>query len=434
MNGRQGELEDGGPWNNVQYRRNRKSKGDGVEWTFLIQNLSDKVNRNILWRAFQQYGFISDVYVARKRDTRGRCFGFVRYVGVEHMKETLSSMNTVKMFGMKAMVSLAKYDKDHNKFNYSPDSYGRSEWRPKEYTNTNNNNTGGTNVQGNPSMKSHPPGPTFAGPAFVQNGTSYADRVRGNTQGKIHEAKVVMVDGKGSLYPLYCIKRSIIGYVKAMQPISNIRRALSADGLAEAGLSYIGGVMFMITCNDKTSAKDLLGKHSVFFQKIFSKFFLWNGEDIPSVRLVNLYILGVPFIIRDGLLFDKIGSQFGEVVQKSTFSWQNEDNSNGSVMIATPSISKIDEVVVLKWNEKTITARVVESCEQCSFNCDSDSLMDSSDSELESESEEEESPIDMEDVEEGEIRDILSGGSHNQINDDQPVAGESELPAGGNET
>ncbi|KAF5785268.1 putative RNA recognition motif domain, nucleotide-binding alpha-beta plait domain superfamily [Helianthus annuus] len=428
------EDDNGGPWHEVQYRKNRKSKGDGVEWTFLIQNLADKVNRNILWRAFQQYGFISDVYVARKRDARGRCFGFVRYVGVQNMEETLASMNAVKMFGMKAMVSLAKYDKDHKKFNYSPDTYVRSEWRPKEPTNSVNNRDGGTNVQGNPSMKTCSSGPSSAGTAFVHNGISYADRVRSNHQGNTHGAKVVTVESKGALYPLHCIGRSIIGYVKEMQSISNIRKALSAEGLVEVGLSYIGGVMFMITCNDKAGARDCLEKHSAFLHKMFSKVFIWNGEDIPLVHLVDLRIIGVPFLVRDGLLYDKIGNQFGEVIQKSSFSWQNEDNSTRSVKIVTSCMAKIDEVVVIKWNEKTVTVRVVESCEQYLFNCDTDSSTDSSDSELESESEDDEGPVDMEDAEEGEIRENPSGDYHNQTTDAQPASVEEEPPTGGNET
>ncbi|MFS7915791.1 hypothetical protein Hanom_Chr02g00169441 [Helianthus anomalus] len=43
-----GEHDEGGPWSEVQYRKNNRSRGDGVEWTFLVQNISDKVSRNIL--------------------------------------------------------------------------------------------------------------------------------------------------------------------------------------------------------------------------------------------------------------------------------------------------------------------------------------------------------------------------------------------------
>ncbi|MFS7934785.1 hypothetical protein Hanom_Chr05g00395761 [Helianthus anomalus] len=78
--------------------------------------------------------------------------------------------------------------------------------------------------------------------------------------------------------------------------------------------------------------------------------------------------------------------------------------------------------------------RVVESCEQYLFNCDIDSSTDSSDSELESESEEDEGPVDMEETEEGEIREDPSGDYHNQNIDAQPAIVEEEPPTGGNET
>ncbi|KAJ0466317.1 putative RNA recognition motif domain, nucleotide-binding alpha-beta plait domain superfamily [Helianthus annuus] len=133
MNDGGGEHDTGGPWSEVEYRKNYKGRGDGVEWTFLVQNIDEKVTKGILWRAFKPFGYVSDAYVARKRDTKGRCFGFIRYVGVADIKETLRSMNTVKMFGLIASVSLAKYDKDHNKINYAPELLGRKEWWPKDW-------------------------------------------------------------------------------------------------------------------------------------------------------------------------------------------------------------------------------------------------------------------------------------------------------------
>ncbi|MFS7995584.1 hypothetical protein Hanom_Chr12g01119641 [Helianthus anomalus] len=193
--------------------------------------------------------------------------------------------------------------------------------------------------------------------------------------------------------------------------------------------------MFMITYIDKATAKDYLEKHSIFFHKIFSKFFLWNGEDIPSSRLVTLSISGVPFLIRDGSLFDKIGSQFGDVIQKLSFSWQNEDNSSGLVKTVTSLMTKIDEVVVIKWNEKIVTARVLESCEQWLFNCDNYSTVDSNDSELESVSKEEEVSDDMEEVEEGDIRQNSASEVNKQFNGKQPaMVGERVSPTRGNES
>ncbi|MFS8031268.1 putative RNA-binding domain superfamily [Helianthus anomalus] len=56
-----------GPWNEVNYQKQRKSRGNGVEMIFIVQNLPDRLSKMELWRAFQPYGFVSDAYVACKK-------------------------------------------------------------------------------------------------------------------------------------------------------------------------------------------------------------------------------------------------------------------------------------------------------------------------------------------------------------------------------
>ncbi|MFS7995908.1 putative RNA recognition motif domain, nucleotide-binding alpha-beta plait domain superfamily [Helianthus anomalus] len=402
--GREGDSGDGGPWSNVQYRKNRKSKGDGIEWTFLVQNLSDRVSRNVLWRSFQPFRFISDVYVARKRDARGKCFGFVRFVGVDNMKDTLEKLNTIKMFDMKVVVSLAKYDKDHNRINYAPASLGRNVWRPKNDARGNVEQTHGGEYGGQPQVEKHVSANTPAGPSYVQEGRSYADLLKGNKGIAVEGAKVVSVEGKGSLYPLHCIGRSIVGYTKEVMSVGKVRLALEGEDMSEVGLSYVGGVTFMLTFKDKSTARDSMNSSSAFFQKKFSSFFLWNGEDIPFNRIAKINVVGVPFIIRDNSLFDRVGGLFGEVIQKSSFSWQNEDNSSGSVMVITEQKANIDEADVIKWNNKSIVVWASESIGQPPNIAVNELNMDIDDSELESDSDSDEDLVEEEVFEEGEVR------------------------------
>ncbi|KAF5815142.1 putative RNA recognition motif domain, nucleotide-binding alpha-beta plait domain superfamily [Helianthus annuus] len=404
-----GEPDYGGPWHDVQNRKNNRSRGDGVEWTFLVQNISDKVTRNVMWRAFRPFGFVSDVYVARKRDSRGRCFGFVRYVGVVNMKETLVSMNTVRMFDMKVTVSLAKYDKDHKKITYTPDMLGRCEWRPKNGQQMNKNNTGENKNAGCPQTTHQSSDQGHKHAPSIHEGRSYADLFKEETVEKCHGAKVITVQGKGSLYPLHCIGRSVLGYAKEVMSLSKMKQAIEDEGMTEVGLSFVGGVTYLLTFKDKVMANMCMELYVSFFKTMFSKYHLWLGEDVPFSRMATLNITGVPFIIRDNTLFDNIGGLFGEVVQKSSFSWRKEDNSLASVKVITSQSSKIDEAVVIKWNNRSIAIWVVESTDQWQPVRDDDSVLDSqdngfetnSDSDMESEDVELE---DMEDLEEGELR------------------------------
>ncbi|MFS7960904.1 putative RNA recognition motif domain, nucleotide-binding alpha-beta plait domain superfamily [Helianthus anomalus] len=406
-----GEPDDGGPWSEVKTRRNTRGRGDGIERTFLVQNISDKVTRSILWRVFRQYGFVSDVYVARKRDSRGKCFGFVRFVGVENMQETLMSMNTVVMFGMKVLVSLARYDKDHRKINYAPDMLGRSVWKPKSGQQDNRNHMVGDNNDGFPSMKNQSSNMGSYAKTSYQDGRSYADLVKGCDRGANSGAKVISVDGKGSLYPLHCIGRSVLGQAKEVMTTCSMRQKIEEEGMNEVGLSFVGGVTYLLTFRDKEYAKLCMELHEGFFKSVFSKFELWNGTDIPFSRLVNLCITGVPFLIRDYSLYDNIGSLFGEVVLKSTFSWEEEDNSGGSVTVVTSTPSKIEEAVVIKWNNKSVVTWVSESSQKWMPVMETSSLSDSQESGSDSESELEEEDEDMEELEEGEFG----------MNDDNPV-------------
>ncbi|KAI3687623.1 hypothetical protein L1987_81323 [Smallanthus sonchifolius] len=65
-----------------------------------------------MWKAFSEFGTVSDAYVAKKKDARGNVFGFVRFKGVSNVNGLLSEMSNVKNFEAKLSVSLAKYDRN----------------------------------------------------------------------------------------------------------------------------------------------------------------------------------------------------------------------------------------------------------------------------------------------------------------------------------
>ncbi|MFS7936141.1 hypothetical protein Hanom_Chr05g00411961 [Helianthus anomalus] len=334
-------------------------------------------------------------------------------MGIENMKETLVKLNSIKMFDTKVMVSLAKYDKDHKRFNHNPDNLSRNVWRPKGGGQYNLKHPEDLRFGGQPPIEKHASAYDKSGPSYVQAGISYADLLKGKNENQDLGAKVVNVEGKGSLYPLHCIGRAIIGDTKEIMSIGKVRLALEEEDLIDVGLSFVGGVTFLLTFNDKHSAMACMNSHSVFLNKVFSKFNLWNGEEIPFKRVAMINILGVPFLIRDNSLFDRIGGLFGDVIQNSSFSWQDEDNSLGLVKILTNNMSRIEEAVVIKWNKKSIVAWVSELPGQCMSSLKCGFNLENSDSELVSESDSDEELVNGEGYEEGEIypSNLADGGT-----------------------
>ncbi|MFS7890263.1 hypothetical protein Hanom_Chr00s000017g01616671 [Helianthus anomalus] len=164
---------------------------------------------------------------------------------------------------------------------------------------------------------------------------------------------------------------------------------MEENRLKDFGLSYVGRLTAIMTLSNKEVAMASMESHSESFSTLFSNFRLWNGEDIPFNRIATLNIFG-------GL--------FGEIIQPSTFSWQVEDNSMGSVKILTSQKSRIDEAVVISWNNKSFVAWASETPGLWSPNFDIDKSSESAGSESDEETE------DMGDeTEEGKFRPNMVG-------------------------
>ncbi|KAF5754385.1 putative RNA-directed DNA polymerase [Helianthus annuus] len=298
--------------------------------TFIVQNLSDRSTKMMLWRAFQPFGYVSDAYVARKKDKRGNCFGFIRYVGVENVDSTVEVMNKVKILEAKVSVSLAKYDKNHKKFIYTSKTMGEKTWRPKEPYHTNPRANEGTN----------------SGGAEFQRGKSYASLFQKDVHQSYTGSKVLSINIKGSAYPLHCINRSIHGVVKNLHVLNNLNNILSRSGLSNFGLSYVGGLSVLLTLGNSGRVKDVMTNYTEGLANAFSQYNVWKGEDLSKERIVSLRISGLPIQLRDNTVFDQIGGLFGKVVEEVA-AWKPDlDGYNVSVELnsghATPETSDAD--------------------------------------------------------------------------------------------
>ncbi|KAJ0914077.1 putative RNA recognition motif domain, nucleotide-binding alpha-beta plait domain superfamily [Helianthus annuus] len=409
------DIGGDGPWTEVQYNKNRKNRGNGVEMTFFVQNLPDRTTKSILWQAFQPHGFVSDAYVARKKDKRGNNFGFVRFMGVDNLDLTVAAMNTVKIFEAKVSVSLAKFDKNHKKFIYTSKVIGERVWKPKETSNSIPLNNYGASSGGAP----------------IREGVSFANLFRNGNNCNNLGSKTIEVDGRGVKYPVHCMGRSIHGVAKDLSSLKNLYQDLNSEGLNEFGLSYIGGLSVLLTLGNPDMVKEAMTKHVDCFSRIFSRFQVWKGEDLPVERVANLRITGVPVHLRDNTLYDRIGGLFGAVVQGSSFSWSDSVNANSSVLALVPHGKCIEESVVIKWKERRYVIWVSEDAAIWEPKLDGESPIDNmsesseEDSEGYSDNSDNESKME-DDVEDGEIRSV---NRFEDVRNDDEALPETDRPA-----
>lgn len=89
--------EEGGGWQVVENRRNRKQKGgtEKEQVTFYFRNFPDHCSEEDLRRNFEPVGRVEDIFLPEKRDKMGKRFGFVRFRQIEEPGRILERLNKV---------------------------------------------------------------------------------------------------------------------------------------------------------------------------------------------------------------------------------------------------------------------------------------------------------------------------------------------------
>ncbi|GKU90755.1 hypothetical protein SLEP1_g4707 [Rubroshorea leprosula] len=83
------------------------SQFSGWATTFFFYNFPEELEAKFLWNSFQMYGKVVDVYIPRKRDKKGKRYGFVRLSGVKNEMQMERRLNEIWIGSYKMRVKIA---------------------------------------------------------------------------------------------------------------------------------------------------------------------------------------------------------------------------------------------------------------------------------------------------------------------------------------
>lgn len=306
-------------------RFERDSDDPAVRTTFYVTNITDRVTGLQLREAFKEFVSVTDAWVPRKRSFKGRVFGFVRCEKLSDPYVVLDALNGIVIKDSRISVSLAMFDRSRNRISYGETDPPKKNWVPKD-----------KNV-----MVDEFPG---------------LSKVYGTTSGT---RKTIQIDDDAA-YPRHCMGRAIIGTADNIACMHKVKTMLVTAGFSEAAVSYIGGLSVLITFRDADEMNDFLIAKEINWREVFLSASPWNGQYTPMDRIVVLKVVGLPVLIRDSSVIDRIGGLFGKVVWPSDFSWISVDNAVGYTHVLTSLASRIDEEVALLWKGRNYPVWVVE--------------------------------------------------------------------------
>lgn len=270
----------------------------------------------------------------------------------------------MKFDGVKVSVALAKYDKAGNRIQY-PTTYPP---RPTSVP-----------VQVNQNQSHYQPIITKS----VSEKVSFKDIVSRDANPQL-QPKTINITHKSSWLPETIRKRAVLAEALNISCLVNARKILEAEGYTNLDISYVGGMFLLISFGNASLAKQFIDKFEASWRSLFSKVFIWDGQNLVLDRIVGIKIYGVPLLLRDESTFNQIGNSFGKVLLGSDFSWGDHDASCGKVLIRVNPGPSINEEITLNWFNKSYKVWVYEDMEEWfpSNYCDIESEEDEEDDEL----------------------------------------------------
>ncbi|KAL4588760.1 hypothetical protein LXL04_001655 [Taraxacum kok-saghyz] len=87
----------------------------GKAVSFYISNFPEIWNDDEIWRALKEAGNIVDLYIAKKRNAKGRKFGFARYFGVRDATIQEQRLNNIWMKKLRLKANIARFGRKESK-------------------------------------------------------------------------------------------------------------------------------------------------------------------------------------------------------------------------------------------------------------------------------------------------------------------------------
>nr|GEU51428.1 RNA-directed DNA polymerase, eukaryota [Tanacetum cinerariifolium] len=221
-----------------------------IAFSFYITNFPDYVDAKRLWVECQSYGRIVDAFIANKKSKAGKRFGFVRFLGLKNEEQLARSLASIWTGSYHLFASIARFYR-------------------QEKNEAVSKNNGDKTTNSIPSQKADHVGSS-------RNKKSYASSLNGDRDSKVEKQVTDVKDNTLSNVPLTpslitpalvlddsCVSvrdlsRHVMGRVKDLNYIPNLRTLLTKKAFSDVKLTYLGGMWVMIELDNEVTKLKML--------------------------------------------------------------------------------------------------------------------------------------------------------------------------------
>ena len=299
-----------------------------ADTSFFFTNFPEHFMERDLWKVFQRWGRVLDVFVSRKLNARKQKFGFVRFQGVNDVFSLERKLDAIWISTWKLQVNLPKYQrKDGPRKQRNEGS--RLGWDSK--LNTTQPREAG-NVKGKQTEQF-----SFAqvvSDGVVKNGTG---ENASSSQGD-ETVYQITVEIKQDSW----LEGSYVGSFKEFSCLQSIKESFVMGGFSLVKLRYLGGRFALLSCEEEGSLRKIITDNRSWFDEIFTSVTPWDGSFELKERCAWIRCRGILLQLWCNQSFSKVGAVVGEVVETDEATEKRETLEFARVRVKTLVSSTIN--------------------------------------------------------------------------------------------
>ncbi|GJY01855.1 RNA-directed DNA polymerase, eukaryota [Tanacetum coccineum] len=244
--------------------RSKEDDVNHISISIFVTNFPESFSSKDLFHTCKQYGHVVDSFIPSKRTKEGKRFGFVRFINVFNVDRLVNNLCTIWVGRLKLHANTARFQR-----------------KPLNEMNASTKNMGENNRGADKCSRSYG--------GAMGSGKSYVNVLKSSNVVESPSPALVIDDA-------FVVRREldnyVMGEVKLMSSIVNIRTLLSAEGFNNVKPIYMGGLWVLLEL-DSNDVKEKFMKH-VGVASWFNRLCDAEQDFVSRERIAWVDIEGVP--------------------------------------------------------------------------------------------------------------------------------------------
>nr|GEV13837.1 RNA-directed DNA polymerase, eukaryota, reverse transcriptase zinc-binding domain protein [Tanacetum cinerariifolium] len=256
-----------------------------IATSFFVTNFSNSLDAKNLWKEFQPFGRIVDAFIANKRSKQGKCFGFVRFLGIHNEEVFAKLLSNVWIGSYHVFVLVARFQRNPIKPHALTQKLPKAS-HDRPTFNTNN----------------LPPKRSYASVTHAEsrNNLSQQSKMDNIKSIQLNDDDLILVEDSSTV---------VLIKVKEIETISNMYYVCQAEGFVDVKIHYVGGLWVWLQFSLVNSCEAFKSNESL--NKLWTFIKVPSHSFVVDERVIWIEVIGLPLCAWGSSAFKKIANLFG---------------------------------------------------------------------------------------------------------------------------